>query len=113
MITVSCIRCSNCGDILYSRTVHDFHYCYCGRIAIDGGFDYVKICGDIKHFLDIFQLEIDATKTDLYYDWNSRKNKYGRIERVKQLEIEKFPKINMIKRSPIQKIFKKYNVKCS
>ena len=24
---ISAIKCKKCGDIIYSRTLHDFHYC--------------------------------------------------------------------------------------
>jgi hypothetical protein len=31
------IYCKNCKDVIESRTVHDFKYCSCGSVAIDGG----------------------------------------------------------------------------
>jgi hypothetical protein len=43
---VNAIRCKNCNTIIYSRAEHDFHWCPCGRCAVDGGFDYFKIVGN-------------------------------------------------------------------
>lgn len=42
MIIKNCIRCKFCGDIIISEHRHDFKYCSCGRVAIDGGHDYLK-----------------------------------------------------------------------
>lgn len=36
------IRCTHCGDIIESETVHDFKYCSCGTVFVDGGHDYLR-----------------------------------------------------------------------
>ena len=38
------IRCKICGEVLESRSTHDFQQCECG-IFIDGGRDYVRVGG--------------------------------------------------------------------
>jgi len=38
------IQCKHCGDIIESKTVHDFKFCKCGCVAVDGGHDYLKRC---------------------------------------------------------------------
>ncbi len=35
-------RCTICGDIIESKSVHDFVKCKCGRIFVDGGHDYQR-----------------------------------------------------------------------
>lgn len=35
-------RCKNCNDIIESLYRHDFVFCKCGAISIDGGKDYLK-----------------------------------------------------------------------
>ncbi len=40
------IKCLKCDDEIYSLYRHDFKWCKCGAVAIDGGDDYIKICGD-------------------------------------------------------------------
>lgn len=39
------IACIQCGEIIHSKNRHDFKWCGCGAIAIDGGIDYTKITG--------------------------------------------------------------------
>ena len=40
------IRCKKCGDVIVSKTVHDFKFCGCGSCAVDGGHDYLRRCGN-------------------------------------------------------------------
>ena len=40
------IKCNKCGDIIESFSVHDFKFCKCGAVAVDGGHDYLKRCGN-------------------------------------------------------------------
>ncbi len=40
------IKCLKCDDEIYSYSRHDFKWCKCGAVAIDGGDDYIKVCGD-------------------------------------------------------------------
>ena len=42
------IRCKKCGDIIESKTVHDFKFCSCGSCAVDGGHDYLRRCGIVR-----------------------------------------------------------------
>ena len=42
-IKVIAVKCPECGDLIYSRARHDFRYCSCGEIAIDGISDYSGI----------------------------------------------------------------------
>lgn len=39
---VTGIQCPKCKERIWSRHTHDFRYCGCGEVAIDGGRDYVK-----------------------------------------------------------------------
>jgi len=38
------IKCKFCGDIIESKHVHDFKYCKCKRVAVDGGHEYLRRC---------------------------------------------------------------------
>ena len=38
------IRCKHCGDVIESRSVHDFKSCSCGASAVDGGLEYLRRC---------------------------------------------------------------------
>lgn len=78
------IKCLKCGDIIYSRSRNDFHWCSCESCAIDGGFDYIRIIGNRENWENA-EIQILENKSDdevkkiLYDDWNERKNKYGVI----------------------------------
>lgn len=39
MMTVNGVQCPKCKDVIYSMAGHDFHYCTCGEVFIDGGQD--------------------------------------------------------------------------
>lgn len=75
---IQAIECLKCGYIIYSRARHDMRWCHCKSCAIDGGRDYVKVCGsldDIKEHI----LDLPLTSVDLYEDWNKDINNFGSI----------------------------------
>ena len=39
-------QCKLCKDIIESKTVHDFRFCKFGSVAVDGGHDYLRRCGN-------------------------------------------------------------------
>ena len=85
------IKCNKCGDIIYSRAVHDFHWCKCNAVAVDGGLSYLRIVGNKEDWTRVeIELPIDGMKGRgiLYDDWNHSKNKYGHAtekDKVKEL----------------------------
>lgn len=38
------IMCRRCGEMIESKTVHDFKTCKCGACAVDGGHNYLRRC---------------------------------------------------------------------
>ena len=42
MIIKNCIKCKNCGDVIESESRHDFKYCSCKRVFVDGGHNYLR-----------------------------------------------------------------------
>lgn len=86
---VSAVECAKCEAVVYSRARHDFHWCPCGAIAIDGGFDYKKVCYRDASPRHLFVEVADVSKQVLYDDWNKQQDKYGTIlkeNRQKNLE---------------------------
>ncbi len=55
-ILVNKIKCNLCGDITESVHRHDFKYCKCGAVAVDGGFDYLRRLGYSKDFEELSEL---------------------------------------------------------
>jgi hypothetical protein len=41
-IKINRIKCLVCGDIITSVHRHDYNFCKCGAVAVDGGKDYLK-----------------------------------------------------------------------
>ena len=36
------IKCKHCGDVVESKSVHDFEQCSCGACFVDGGLEYLR-----------------------------------------------------------------------
>jgi len=80
MITkVNAIKCKKCNDIVYSRARHDFRLCSCESVAIDGGFDYCKISANPGEY-ELIELEVNASKKQLFDDWSETVGKFGLIK---------------------------------
>lgn len=44
-------KCRACGDVIESTHHHDFRWCKCGVIAIDGGDAYWRCIGSPENFI--------------------------------------------------------------
>lgn len=76
---VMTITCPKCGAEMYSRARHDYHGCNCGTV-VDGGFDYLRYGwpnGAEKP--KVRTRYVNASRRELFDDWNTRKDKYGFI----------------------------------
>jgi len=76
-MVINAIQCKDCLSVIFSRARHDFRWCECKTVAIDGGQDYTKLVGNANQFLHL-TLEVLATPRQLYDDWNLRRDKWGR-----------------------------------
>jgi hypothetical protein len=77
-IKVFAIRCLKCKCTVYSRARHDYRSCECGEVAIDGGFDYIRMRRkDPLGYKTIKRKTINASMRELYNDWNRGTDKYG------------------------------------
>ena len=47
------IKCKKCGDVIESTFTHDFRFCTCGAIAVDGGHEYLKRYGNPEDIEDL------------------------------------------------------------
>ena len=45
MIKVNKIKCNHCYVTIESKHRHDMVRCECGKVAVDGGHDYLRRCG--------------------------------------------------------------------
>jgi len=44
-LKINAARCLKCNRVIVSRHVHDFVWCLCRNIFVDGGLDYQRIGG--------------------------------------------------------------------
>jgi hypothetical protein len=68
-IIVNKIKCNKCGDIIESAHRHDFKFCKCGAVAVDGGHDYLRRCGDLDSYEDLsateeIEIDVDLIRKD-------------------------------------------------
>lgn len=62
------IKCKKCGDIIESTSVHDFKWCSCGTVAVDGGHEYLRRLGneedfeDLSHVMKLVEIKTDGFK---------------------------------------------------
>ena len=56
-IARNAIRCNKCGDEIESVYTHDFKCCSCGAVAVDGGKEYLRRCGERNDFTELSTYE--------------------------------------------------------
>lgn len=62
------LKCPRCGDEIYSNTRHDFQWCTCHGIFIDGGWDYRRSGGDAHEGATVVTRIVDRPKLPHYFD---------------------------------------------
>lgn len=56
-IIVNKIRCMKCGSVIESNSVYDFKFCKCGAVAVDGGHEYLRRCGNRGDWEELSEIE--------------------------------------------------------
>ena len=66
IIITNKVKCNNCGDIIESKSVHDFNCCSCyvktdgeTGICVDGGKDYLRRIGDIRNYEELSEVKYE------------------------------------------------------
>ena len=62
-ILVNKIQCKKCKDIIEFKHVHDFKWCACKSIAVDGGLEYLRRVGN-----DIVEKYMTLAISKIMYD---------------------------------------------
>ena len=77
------LECTKCGDIIYSEYRHDFKYCKCGSVAVDGGMNYIRRVGNIVDMVDrSMHMDEDALadcKEAIRWAENTDRNELGTV----------------------------------
>lgn len=54
VVVVNKAQCKLCGDVVESVHQHDFKWCKCGEIAVDGGKAYIKRAAkDLSNIIEL------------------------------------------------------------
>lgn len=56
-IIINKIKCKKYGNIIESFSIHDFKFCKCGAVAVDGGHDYLRRCGNREIWEELSKVE--------------------------------------------------------
>lgn len=62
------IQCNHCGDIIESKYTHDFKFCKCGMVAVDGGLSYARrvFKNSPSDFIDLSEWEdVEVEKIEI------------------------------------------------
>ena len=59
-IIKNAIKCKKCRDEIESKTVHDFKFCKCESVAVDGGHDYLRRLGASEDWEDLSECEAEG-----------------------------------------------------
>lgn len=52
------IKCKKCGNIIESKSIHDFVKCKCGSVFTDGGLEYQRVGwpeGNMEDWIEIIE----------------------------------------------------------
>ena len=52
-ILLNAIQCGTCKSVVRSVHVHDFVQCDCGKVAVDGGTDYLRRLGEPRDYVNL------------------------------------------------------------
>ena len=55
-------KCNRCGDIIESKFRHDFKWCSCDTVFVDGGKDYLRRGGDFEDFEELSEFFEDESE---------------------------------------------------
>lgn len=76
------VKCKECGEIIESRTIHDFVGCKCFMvtngtegIAVDGGTEYMRRVGDLDSYIDVSETRPFTDKE--VDEYNKRRMEYA------------------------------------
>ena len=60
-IVKNAVQCKKCGDIIESKSVHDFVTCSCGACSVDGGHEYLRRCGYLDDMIELSETILEGS----------------------------------------------------
>lgn len=57
-IIKNCIQCKECGQVIKSKSRHDFVTCACRKCSVDGGLEYLRRVAETRDaFIEMSQFK--------------------------------------------------------
>lgn len=53
MLKRNAIQCKKCGHVIESKHRHDFRWCPCMTVAVDGGLAYLRRAGNLDAYIEL------------------------------------------------------------
>lgn len=53
------IRCLKCDEVIESTHIHDFKWCKCKSVAVDGGKAYLRRAGNLDDYQEMSEFHDD------------------------------------------------------
>lgn len=76
-LIVSAVECKECEMIVFSRAEQDVRSCTCGRVVVMGGQKHFKYDVYTNPPYEVKKVEIQASMSDLFQDWEEMRDEYG------------------------------------
>ena len=102
-MTINAIYCKHCHNIIFSRHVHDYRSCDCGKCHVDGGqLDYFRILAPSDNDFIVLHLDSEVIlNQQMQYDYlykNSNSHKFpdgyfGKYKLTEHSNIDWFRKL--------------------
>jgi tRNA(Ile2) C34 agmatinyltransferase TiaS len=64
VVTLNKAQCKKCNDIIESKHRHDFVWCKCGAIAVDGGKAYLRRAGELDNMVELSESYTEEYESD-------------------------------------------------
>jgi hypothetical protein len=78
-MTIKFIICNKCNDAVFSFSRHSMNWCICGACALDGGFDYQKITGNMENWISMEgEISDNIEHIRKKFTWTKNYDKYER-----------------------------------
>jgi hypothetical protein len=72
VIVKNCVKCNSCGDIIESKSGHDFRTCRCGDVSVDGGKQYLRrVFKSAECYIELSETYEEERDS---YDWELKTN---------------------------------------
>lgn len=77
-VLINSCKCRSCGEVVYSRSRHDFSQCGCGNVAADGGNEYIRRVGN----------PTDIEERSISMDGDDFKKLQARLDAIESMMVE-------------------------